>query len=722
MNILKHIYQGGVIVTIMTLAACSADTLPEEILTPGNTPIQLLGTTTRGSSSTSTTETSLDGYSGLKLSAKYNNTFYFENKDITVTAAASGDTKNQLSANVYYPLGDTKIKLFGHTGSVDKDGNLTLTSGTEASKDVLISNGIDGTGTEGGSGTDQVKLLTFRHAMTKVTVKMEVVDDAGIKVEDTKPTEMTIGFDKSMVALTGKFALTGTTADAVTSISGNCILTGSTGAGIVNYLVPTGKTLSSTEKSFITSLKIDDYTATADDCKTLFLPQAELNGTMSDFTLTSGLAYTLTFKINRLKVVEVKLTMADWDIETGDGSWGCDPYKVEMDFSGGSYINTGTNAISKMVFYYTPQSGSNSYQYIASVKEGIAEFLTLPADMNTGTLAADLYTDNGLLIQNHSITYDSNTKKFGISLGANGMVKATDGYYEVGTPLQFYNMMTNPGADSDVAANKQYKLIKNIDISHLPLTFTPPIFPKDAILDGDGHSILHLELKGNGLFAENNGTLRNLQLSFSSIEATTDNYAGGICAVNNGTIEGCINEADVVTTDSQIAGGICGQNNGTILACLNTGNVPNGAEIGGICGENKNTAADAIKACINAGMLHGSSNHGVTSNIGGICGFQSETSSNAVINTCYWLTGTARPIQGNSQEMAIGRFKDGTDDGTKASYYNNTTNMIETKLRDEAVTKLNAALTSSEWQFKWEKNSNGTYNTVWPTPVKITNP
>lgn len=724
---LKHIYQGGVIATIMTLTACSADTLPEEILTPGNTPIQLLGTTTRGSSSSSTTETSLNGYSGLKLSAKYNNTFYFENKDITVTATASGETKNKLSANAYYPLGDTKIKLFGHTGSVDKDGNLTLTSGTEPSKDILISNGTDGTGTEGGSGTDgQAQLLTFRHAMTKVTVKMEIVDDAGIKVEDTKPTEMKIGFDNSTVAQTGKYALTGTTADAATSISGSCILTGATGVGTVNYLVPTGKTLSSTENSFITSLKIDDYTATADDCKLLFLPQAELNGVKSDFILTPGLAYTLTFKINRLKVVEVNLTMKPWDIETGDGSWGCDPYKVTMNFSGG-YNNTDANAISKMVFHYTPQSSSNSYQYIASVKDGIAEFLTLPTDMTKGILTADLYTANGLLIQDHTITYaagaGSDPQKFNLSLGANGMVKGDDGYYEVGTPLQFYNMMTNPGTDAEAVANKQYKLIKNIDISHLPLSFTPPTFPTDAILDGDGHSILHLELKGNGLFAENKGTLRNLQLSFSSIEATTGTYAGSICAVNNGKIEGCINEADVITTDNQIAGGICGQNNGTILACLNTGNVPNGAEIGGICGENKNTGADAIKACINAGMLHGSSNHGITSNIGGICGYQSETSNNAVINTCYWLTGTARPVQGNSQEMAIGRFADGTADGSKAAYCNNTTNMIENKLRTEGKDNLNNGLgTSSNWEFKWETNSNGTYKTVWPTPVKKVNP
>lgn len=755
MRIRKYIYQCAAVFGLFALAACSSEQFEEVDLTPGNTPIQLSGVTTR----TTGTNTSLDDYKNLNLkltsridknnnssnAAEYVN--YFKNVSLTITTTAGSDKSDLKASNAYYPLSDIPLYLYGHTGDIDGNNKISLKSGKATKEaplayDYLVSNGIDGMGTKGSSGINSgdnasyATLMTFRHVMTKLNVAIKVDTssdpiDPSSPVEPTIPTDITFRFNDGLVNNTGKYLITNTPNDAATDLStesGDKNYPFSVGT---HYLVPNGKTLSGTNgsgKGLLSYLKIDDYTASAADLEAIVIPQADLNGTQSDLVLKPGLAYTLTFIIKRLKVVEITLTMKDWDIESGDGSWGCEPYKVEMDFSKGTYNNTGSNAISKMVFHYTPQSGSKSYQYIASVKDGMAEFLTLPADMTTGTLKADLFTANGLLIQNHIITYTtasgSDPQKFNINLGANGMVKDANGYYEVGTPLQFYNMMTNPGTDAEATANKQYKLIKNIDISHLPLAFTPPTFPTGAMLDGNGHSILHLELKGNGLFAENKGTLRNLQLSFSSIEASAGGYAGSICAVNNGTIEGCINEADVITTDSQIAGGICGQNKGTILACLNTGNVPNGAEIGGICGENANASANAINACINAGMLHGSSNHGVTSNIGGICGYQSATSSSAVINTCYWLTGTARPVQGNSQEMAIGRFANGTSDGSKAAYCSNTTNMIENKLRTEGKDQLNAALgTSSNWEFKWEKTSNGTYITVWPTPVKkTTNP
>ncbi|WP_300700351.1 hypothetical protein [Bacteroides sp.] len=748
MRIQKYIYQYGTALGLFALVACSSEQFQEIDLTPGNTPIQLSGVATRATGANS----SLDAYknSALKLTSRINKNVsgsgnaeyvnYFTNVGLIIETTAGSDKSDLNAENAYYPLSDIPLYLYGHTGDLDiKDNKISLKSGkatTEAplAYDYLVSNGTNGMGTIGSSGiggstNSYATLMTFRHVMTKLEVAIDVTDT---DLQETKPKDIKVQFKNNFINKEGKYLITTATGDAdqATDLSTeNGINNYELSVG-THYLVANGKTLSGDGKNLLSSLKIDDYTATDEDLEAITIPKATPEGSTTptnDLVLKPGLAYKLTFVIERLRVVEVNLTMKPWDIETGDGSWGCDPYKVKMDFSQGSYNNTGSNAISKMVFHYTPQPSSNSYQYIASVKDGIAEFLTLPTDMDKGILTADLYTANGLLIQDHTITYTagagSDPQKFNLSLGSNGMVKDKDGYYEVGTPLQFYNMMANPGTDAEAAANKQYKLIKNIDISHLPLSFTPPTFPTGAILDGDGHSILHLELKGNGLFAENKGTLRNLQLSFSSIEATTGTYAGSICAVNNGKIEGCINEADVITTDSQIAGGICGQNKGTILACLNTGNVPNGVEIGGICGENKNTSADAIKACINAGMLHGSSNHGITSNIGGICGYQSETSSNAVINTCYWLTGTARPVQGNSQEMAIGRFANGTADGSKAAYCNNTTNMIENKLRTEGKDNLNNGLgTSSNWEFKWETNSNGTYKTVWPTPIKKVNP
>lgn len=707
---LKHIYNGIFGVLLIGFAACSTEQFEDHGLTPGTTPILLTGAVTRASG----TNGNLDGYAGLYLSAKIDvNTNYLANNAITIE---SGDAnKSVLDVDMNYPLDKEKmISFYGHSGEV-ADEKIGLTSGTAATNDALISNGTDGTGTDG-SANNPVSMLTFRHVMTKVTVKVEV--DAS--VEETKPTNIQIGFDDSKVAGSGKYALTATADANATDISGSYTLEGSAD-GTDNYLVPTGETLSGTA-GFIKSLKIDDYTATAADLANLTIPQADLKGTLSDLILKPGLAYTLTFKIKRLKVVGIALTMKEWDIKTGDGEWGYDPYKVKMNVTGG-YSNNGDNLISKIVLHYTPSSGqSETYQYIgtgvADGNDAYAHFVTLPKTdkMTDGTLKADLYTPNGLLIVGHEVKYESANASFGINLGSNGMV-VENGYHQVTTPLQFYNMMSNPEAGT------KYQLTENIDINSLPLAIMPTEFPAGAELDGNGKSILHLKLKGTGLFTTNNGTLKNIHSSFCSIDATEsiDPYVGGICSINKGTIEGCINEADIKTNELQIAGGICGKNNdgGKILACLNTGNIPAGDKIGGICGENANPTAGAITACISAGMLHGSSNHHVDSDIGGICGYQSiAKTSDAVINACFWLTGTSRPAQGSSDEKAIGSFSSGIT--PSGDYCLNTTNMTETLLRTEAVTKLNNALTGKEWKFEWQQNPDGTYKTVWPMPVKTT--
>lgn len=712
MDMLKHIYKGIFGVLLIGFAACSTEQLEEDNgLTPGTTPIQMMGAVTRAGD----TNGNLDGYAaGLYLSAKTDvNTDYFTNNAITVTSSEA--TKSVLDVHMNYPLDKNKmISLYGHSGEVT-DEKINLTSGTDATNDALISNGTNGQGTEGCADTP-VELLTFRHVMTKVTVKVEVDGS----VQDTKPTSIQIGFDDSKVAGSGKYALTATADETATDISGSYTLEGSAD-GTDNYLVPTGETLSGTA-GFIKSLKIDDYTATEADYDALTIPQADLNGTLSDLILKPGLAYTLTFKIKRLKVVGIALEMKEWDIKTGDGEWGYDPYKVKMNVTDGGYSNSDDKLISKIVLHYTPNNGQGeTYQYIGTGVADYAHFVTLPKteNMKSGTLKADLYTRNGLLIVGHEVQYESTntSSQFNIKLGSNGMVRDADNYYQVTTPLQFYNMMSNPEA-------VKYRLTENIDINSLPLEIEPKEFPAGAELDGNGKSILHLKLKGSGLFTTNNGTLKNIHSSFCSIDASesSDPYVGGLCSINNGTIEGCINEADIKTKDGQTAGGICGKNDtkGTIIACLNTGNIPAGDKIGGICGENANPAADAIKACINAGMLHGSSNHQRDSDIGGICGYQSiAKTSGAVINSCFWLTGTSRPAQGSSDEKAIGSFVSGIT--PSGDYCTTTTNMTETLLRTEAVTRLNDALDGTSWKFKWEKdNNNGTYKTVWPMPVKNT--
>ncbi len=129
-----------------------------------------------------------------------------------------------------------------------------------------------------------------------------------------------------------------------------------------------------------------------------------------------------------------------------------------------------------------------------------------------------------------------------------------------------------------------------------------------------------------GLFGYNSGTIMDLGIEGGSVSGYT---AGGVCAVNNGTLIGCYNTADV---SGDRAGGMCGENCGTISNCYNTGNITGTysySYVGGICG-----CADwgySVEYCYNAGNISAGSR------IGGIAGL---TFYDPPTN-CYYLEGTA---------------------------------------------------------------------------------
>lgn len=731
MKMLKTLYKSGMVVAIAALSACSSDSLIDREIVPGDSRILLAGAITRGTETPGTSET-LDGYTNLFLSAKTapetgDAADYFTNVILKVGEVYSKKTNARyLNADAYYPLGGKEIKLFAHTGKLNS-GKIALIAGTNKGNDYLISNGEDGSGTLANSTDKNATELNFRHIMTKVEVVVKLTDEED-KKPVSEPQKVKIELDK--VFKNGTYALTtspvSANADNKANVTETALYPLTKGT---HYLIPTGETLSG-QSGLFKSLIIDDYTATESDRNALFIPKVTPEGSnvpKEDFVLKPGYSYTLTFEIERLQIRAITVQMNPWTVKDANGAWDYDPYQVKMQVEGG-YDNTGDKQITKIVLHHTPADSHDTYQYIGSCKkeEGVvnAEFLTLPTDMTKGTLTADLYTKDGLLIDGHKIVYNATAAagkpQFTLKLGKNGMTKdINDAYYEVKTPLQFYYLMQNPEAAT-------YKLLNNIDFNSLALETLPQTnFPKDAELDGDGHSLLHLNLKSSGLFKQNNGTLKHLHIAFSNLDATgsTDTSVGGFCSVNAGKIEACINEADIKAKATQTIGGICGKNNtaGTIIACLNTGNIPTGQVIGGICGENASDAANAIKACINAGMLNKSSNHDMKDNLGGICGLQSaEKTGGAVINSCYWLTGSARPQQGISQEKAIGAFDGSIVKDAQVDYCTNTTNMTETLLRTEAVQKLNDALTAaSEWAFEFKEDEhNHTYNTVWPVPVK----
>ena len=120
-----------------------------------------------------------------------------------------------------------------------------------------------------------------------------------------------------------------------------------------------------------------------------------------------------------------------------------------------------------------------------------------------------------------------------------------------------------------------------------------------GMFSGNGHTVTMTDDSNCGLFGTNKGTIINLAVKGnidSSVGSSTDNYSGGICAVNDGTIYGC-------SFDGKIYGGanntgtVCGRNNGTISNCFALANVEatNGGNVGGIAALGKE--GSELKSC-----------------------------------------------------------------------------------------------------------------------------
>lgn len=104
-----------------------------------------------------------------------------------------------------------------------------------------------------------------------------------------------------------------------------------------------------------------------------------------------------------------------------------------------------------------------------------------------------------------------------------------------------------------------------------------------------GKSIRGININGGdyqGVFGYNSGIIEQLEVYG---EINGNNYVGGICRYNNGTISDCINNIKI-TCNGYNSGGICGYNNQTIIGCKNKADITGSADadsIGGICGWNE---------------------------------------------------------------------------------------------------------------------------------------
>lgn len=708
-----------------TIVGCTSDLSVENPPVEGDVPVQLNGMLRSlgdaddpGDGELITTGYPLEAYSGVKfyLSARTVDapvSNYLLNQEIFIGAKNTTDQgRNKLDGTVYYPLGKKAINLFSYTGStISENGNITLTSGTGINNDYLLGVGTEANGTtlKSGKSDDPVEYITYKHLMTRVDVRIEVAGD----VEETKPQSVTMNFyrsgDTAPIANKGTYNIfTGGNSEgyATNSPNGHYSFSNITTTPTTHYLVPNGMNLTTYSGQIFSYLKIDDYVATTEDLVALKFSKAKLGstGVETDFILKPGLAYDLVFKINRLKITSIEVTVKPWDVKPGDTEWGYEPKIISL-----STDDYDSGDISKMLLKYEHTDGK-VYQYIGKAElDGSGynvDFVSLPPNLSTlgGKLTADLYTKDGLLAKDVTITPSGDTELAVDNLGRYGMKKRGD-ILEISTPLQFA-LMLNDAAKPDGA---KYEVMRDLDMNGVSVEIVPQAFPENSVLDGKGFDILNLYITGNGLFTENKGILKHFRIASGEITGNGSGAIGAICQSNSGTIEAVVNQANVQAASGQmVAGGIAGTNEagGTIIASVNSGNVfgDSSGAVGGIVGENKNSSGGAVTACLNTGMLDKSANV-----LGGIIGTSVAGTSQPVVVTGFWLTGTARKDQAVSAELAVGNNPEYAVDGESADLASSVIRSNNT------IDKLNSALGSSAWKYELDENR-------FSWPIAVPNP
>lgn len=258
--------------------------------------------------------------------------------------------------------------------------------------------------------------------------------------------------------------------------------------------------------------------------------------------------------------------------------------------------------------------------------------------------------------------------------------------------INFTSLSQNASADA--------QLMKDIDLTGITWI---PIKDYAGTFDGNDKTISNLTIDSTetivGLFATNNGTIQDFNVSGSVTVTNAESRVGMIAGDNLGTISNCTTSGSVTNnrtgTKDASTGGIVGENgnasnlNATVVLCVNNATVNGSQKVGGIVGlhnkgyiincGNSSTGfvtdsatgtgdqvgtggiagcADEstfILSCYNQGAVTSGS-----ANVGGILGCNGSTSK---INGCY-STGT---ITGTANVGGIAGF--GGDDGIASCYY-----------------------------------------------------
>ena len=239
-----------------------------------------------------------------------------------------------------------------------------------------------------------------------------------------------------------------------------------------------------------------------------------------------------------------------------------------------------------------------------------------------------------------------------LKLDFNDVFAITDeGYYEIATEADLQalaNIVNIVGNDCEGVTF--VVTVGQLDLTEAPVaigtyciqdaanSYSPNIMPFAGVFEGNGVVISNNLIEDTGddytgyaLFPYNKGTIRNVVLASNCKVAPQNSYTvGGLVAVNEGTIEGCVSQGTVIGSD--LVGGIAGINNGIIEQCENQGPVTvsdTDNSAGGIAGINSN----GVYRCVNTGDITGVPGpYGYDKrknvNIGGIAGQNSGTLSN----------------------------------------------------------------------------------------------
>lgn len=246
--------------------------------------------------------------------------------------------------------------------------------------------------------------------------------------------------------------------------------------------------------------------------------------------------------------------------------------------------------------------------------------------------------------------------------------------YYIGNASELLAFATRANSDNAFTVGTVY-LTNDINLEGNSSNIWTPIKTFKGIFDGQGHTIsgLYIDSTVNygcfdrGLFARNNGTIKNINIENARILITdTENisdeskvgiltgsnygiiqsvniinssinvittkriFIGGIAGKNSEVIENCNNSSNITTNLTNAVGGIVGTNDKIIRKSNNFGTIQganetnyNAVGIGGVAGNNYNK----INLCYNAGTVTGG-NH-----VGGVVG--TNLDSDDIIINCY---------------------------------------------------------------------------------------